>query len=111
MDSLMPLSSTPIPNWRADMWKVATGRERRISVRRERVMAVGMFPSRVSNGNLPSPGSGKRSRNAEVFEQMRPHFDNTIVSTPTRATSSRHLDDRAALAQPSAGSGWRRRRD
>lgn len=35
-------------------------------------------PHSASKANEPTPGSGKRSKNAEVFERFQPHFDNSV---------------------------------
>ena len=43
-------------------------------------------PMAASNANLPTPGSGKNSKNAEVFDRMRPHFDNSVSFDVTGTT-------------------------
>lgn len=35
-------------------------------------------PSELTQHNYPTPGSGKLSKNAEIFDQLRPMFDNTL---------------------------------
>lgn len=42
------------------------------------------LPSWISQGNSPTPGSGQRSKNAEVWNRVRPAFNNTIMFDATK---------------------------